>query len=80
MLTLPDGLPEVSGTISQVQMTDAIPIPALGAVMVQIKPDQALPASVVSSPVAVSVAPVWFDQLRMAVATQVKKFTQTEAG
>ena len=80
MLTLPDGLPEVSGTISQVQMTDAIPIPALGAVMVQIKPDQALPASVVSSPVAVSVAPVWFDRLRMAVAMQVKKFTQTEAG
>nr|WP_321974371.1 HlyD family efflux transporter periplasmic adaptor subunit [uncultured Tolumonas sp.] len=80
MLTLPDGLPEVSGTISQVQMTDGIPIPALGAVMVQIKPDQALPASSVSSPVAVSVAPVWFDRLRMAVAMQVKKFTQTEAG
>jgi alginate biosynthesis protein Alg44 len=73
-LTLPDGLP-VSGTIAQVMMKEGLSEQTQGAVTVQVKPDSPLPATTAGSPVAVSVAPVWLDQLRSDATTLLQKIT-----
>ena len=74
-LTLPDGLPQVSGTIAQVMMKEGLSEQTQGAVTVQVKPDSPLPATTAGSPVAVSVAPVWLDQLRSDATTLLQKIT-----
>jgi alginate biosynthesis protein Alg44 len=74
-LTLPDGSPQVSGTIAQVMMKEGLSEQTQGAVTVQVKPDSPLPATTVGSPVAVSVAPVWLDQLRNDATTLLQKIT-----
>jgi len=73
-LTLPDGLP-VSGTIALVMMKEGLSEQTQGAVTVQVKPDSPLPATTAGSPVAVSVAPVWLDQLRSDATTLLQKIT-----
>lgn len=74
-LTLPDGLPQVSGTIAQVMMKEGLSEQTQGAVTVLVKPDSPLSAATVGSPVAVSVAPVWLDQLRNDATTLLQKIT-----
>lgn len=74
-LTLPDGSPQISGTIAQVMMKEGLSEQTQGAVTVQVKPDSPLPATTAGSPVAVSVAPVWLDQLRSDATTLLQKIT-----
>jgi multidrug resistance efflux pump len=73
-LTLPDGLP-ASGTIAQVMMKEGLSEQTQGAVTVLVQPDSPLPATTAGSPVAVSVAPVWLDQLRSDATTLLQKIT-----
>ena len=73
-LTLPDGLP-VSGTIALVMMKEGLSEQTQGAVTVLVQPDSPLPATTAGSPVAVSVAPVWLDQLRSDATTLLQKIT-----
>lgn len=79
-LTMSDGMPQISGTISQVLMNDVIPNQTLGAVAVRISPDKPLSAASVGLPVAVSVAPLWFDQLRMDAGLLLDKINHVKAG
>ena len=65
-LTLPDGLPTVGGQISAVTMNESAPNQTQNAVTVLVMPDSPLPANTIGLPVSVSVAPLWFAQVRAA--------------
>jgi mannuronan synthase len=79
-VTLPDGLPKVSGWISTVTMNESASNQTQNAVTVLVMPDSPLPADTIGLPVAVSVAPLWFTQVRTAVVDMLQRIYPTKAG
>lgn len=80
-LTLSDDLPIMSGWISKVMMNETVSTnQAQNTVTVIVIPDRPLSSNMIGLPVAVSIAPLWFAQLRITTGEMLQKIYPTKAG
>jgi len=61
-------------------MNESAPNQTQNAVTVLVMPDSPLPANTIGLPVAVSVAPLWFAQVRAVSGDMWQKIYPTKAG